>query len=353
MWLLLACTKTPGDSGDPMDSAPAAVDGCHATPRKGSEHALWVSFPYADDNSPADTWWTFTFDGAIEAGEAHELGRSTAGRGAWTPDGAFVYLVDEDGVVHTPTGPWTEQYISSITIDRTGEVAWLINPNWADSGGGVYAAPIDCDTGALGAAELVWTGKNASVVALRPGTSEAAILTRELDGVAGIVHRVDLETRQVLASIDAFGDDEAIVSDAAWDAEGERLLVADYSQFSGVSTRVAVVGLEAAIDVIDVPDPVSIVTAPWPGSSALVVSGYDDAVFELERTADGYALGGEVASPALPGSGVVTHAGQVLVVDSQGIWGLQFVEGGGVTDQGLLWSGSGLSGIPGAIALQP
>ncbi|MCP4808372.1 MAG: hypothetical protein GY913_29555 [Proteobacteria bacterium] len=357
--LLLACTSTDPDT--PSDSGPgdseAAWTGCHGQPRTADDHELLLSFPYDADASPADTWRRYSYDGAVTQVDSLEPGRATSGRGAWTPDGAFVFTVDDEGGLHGPANSLTTPYTSSVTIDPTGEVAWIVDPNWAENGGGVYRSTIDCDTGALGDAELVWTGKNTSVIALRPGSTEAAVVTRELDGVFGIVHVVDLETLDVLAHIDAFGDDEAIVSDAAWDHEGERLLVADYSEWSGVPTRVAVVSDSGVMGVLDVPDPVSIVTAPFPGSSALVVSGYDNAVFELERTDDGYTLGAEIASPALPGSAVGVRrgalAGRVVVVENTGLWELEFTEGGGVTDRGRLLDGSGLDEIPGAIALQP
>ncbi len=358
--LLLACAASTPDSADPGDSGDSGllVEGCHAQPRSEDRHALWLSFPYTSEAGQSPAWKRFELEEGLSEQESLELGRAVGWRGAWTPDGAFVFLVDESGVVHTPAGAWSEVYASSLTVSRSGEQAYVVNPNWADSGGGVYRASIDCDTGALGTPELIWTGKNASVVALRPGTlSEAAVITRELDGVAGIVHRVDLETGEVLEHIDAFGDDEAIVSDAAWDYEGERLLVADYSEWSGVPTRVAVVADGGPVGLVEVSDPVSLVTAPWPDSSALVVSGYGDAVYELVRTQDSYELGAKVASPALPGSAVVIErggrAGRVLVVENTGLQELAFNEGGGVQDLGILQSWSGLEGIPGAIALQP
>ncbi len=357
MLLLLACTSSPKSGDSPADSG-VQVEGCHAAPRSADSHELWLSFPYTSSGGQTPAWKRFAYDGLLVEEGSLELGRSTGGRGAWTPDGAFVFLVGDSGEVHTPAGPWSASYASSVAISRSGEQAFLVNPNWAESGGGVYRADIDCDTGALGSPELIWTGKNASVIALRPGTtSEAAVISRELDGVAGIVHLVDLETGQVLEHIDAFGDDEAIVSDAAWDFEGQRLLVADYSEWSGVPTRVAVVEDTGPVGLIEVNDPVSLVTAPWPDSSALVVSGYGDAVYELVRTQDGYELGARVASPALPGAAVVLQrggqAGRVLVVENTGLQELSFTEGGGVSDLGLLQSWSGLDGIPGAIALQP
>lgn len=346
------------------DTGELEVEGCHATPRSASEHTLHLAFPYDEAGNQADLWRTYRYDAAgLEETGSAELGRAWSGRGAWTPDGAFAFLVDDEGRVHGPANTLDAPYVQSVTVDRAGETLWLVDPNWAENGGGVYRSDIDCDTGELGVAELVWAAKNPSALVLRPGrASEAAVVAKELEGEVGLVHHVDLAAGTVLSRSTAFGegasgDEAAIVSDAAWDHEGERLLVADYSEFSGVDTRVAVVGEAGPLQVLEVPDPVSIITAPWAGSSALVVSGYDDAVFELVRGETGYTLGAQVASPALPGSaaGVARGSlrGRVLVTENSGLYELELHEGGGVTDRGPLLSGSGLESIPGALALQP
>ena len=347
------------DSGGSDTDLDVEVEGCHAEPREADTHEVWAAFPYTASAGQSDLWRSYGYDGdALTETDSIELGRAWTGRGAWTPDGAFAYLVDEDGRVHTPAGIWQELYVSSLTLDRSGEIAWLVNPNWADSGGGIYRATVDCDTGALGSPELVWTGKNASFVVLRPGTaSEAAVITRELDGVAGIVHFVDLWTGEALAHHDAFGDDEAIVSDAAWDHEGERLLVADFSEFSSQPTRVAIVSDSGPVDIIEVEDPVSVLTAPWPEGDGLVLSGYGNAAFVLERTEDSYTLGGQVASLSLPGIAAdIRRGGQrghVLVPETTGLHLLRFEEGGGLSDGGPLLYGTEYTDSVGAIAVQP
>ena len=358
IWLLACTSGDPDDGSTDSGDSGFVYEGCHGTPSDADTHDVYVSFPYADDASQSDAWKRFSFDGALDEGADHVAGRATSGRGAFTPDGAFAFLVDDVGNLHGPAGETSEPYIVNVTIDRRGEVAWLIDGNWPENGGGVYRADIDCDTGALSTPELVWETKNAEALVLRPGTmAQAALTSRGLEGAAGTVHLVDLDDETVLASIDAFGDDNAIVSDAAWDFEGERLLVSDNSEFSGLPTRVAVLSDSAVVEVLDVYDPVSLLTAPFPDSSALAVSGYGDAVHELVRSGDSYALGDEIASPALPGSVVGIsrgdHIGTVLVVENTGLWQLEFIEGGGLEDRGRLVGWSDLSGIPGAIALQP
>ena len=58
-----------------------------------------MAFPYDEDGGQSELWRTFSYgaDRLDETGTT-ELGRAWSGRGAWTPDGAFVFLVDDDGV---------------------------------------------------------------------------------------------------------------------------------------------------------------------------------------------------------------------------------------------------------------
>ncbi len=366
--VLAACTSGTSTTTTTVDSGTAttSIAGCHANPRDADDHALFVAFPYTADAGQSDVWRRFSYPSELgDASAALTLARAPFGRGAWTPDGAIAALVGDDGSVHTLHLDSDElrrtetPYVSSVTFDATGEIAWLVDPNWPENGGGLYRASVDCDTGHLGEPELVWTTKNAAVLALRPShPGQAALVARELDGAAGIVHFVDLWAGEVLASVDAFGDDEAIVSDATWDFEGEQLLVADHSEFSGVPTRVATVHVDAGpMNVVDVQDPVSLVAAPLAGGNAAVVSGYGNAVYELVRTDAGFELGAKVASPALPGAAVVltagAQAGEVVVSENTGLWGLAFDADGTLVDRGRLAGWDGLDGIPGTIALQP
>ncbi len=77
-----------------------------------------------------------------------------------------------------------------------------------------------------------------------------------------------------------------------------------------------------------------------------------------ERAEQGVCVvGAKVASPALPGAAVVltagAQAGEVVVSENTGLWGLAFDADGNLVDRGRLAGWDGLDGIPGAIALQP
>ena len=109
-----------------------------------------------------------------------------------------------------------------------------------------------------------------------------------------------LSTGAVLAGIDAFGDDEAIVSRAAISDSGW-VLVGDYSEFSGQPNRVAAVRIDGdtladPVLVDDVYDPAAVVPNPV-GPGALVPSGYGDRYWLLGEDPDGtvpWFLAGQV-----------------------------------------------------------
>jgi hypothetical protein len=171
---------------------------------------------------------------------------------------------------------------------------------------------------------------------------------------------------EVLGGADAFGDDEAIFAGAALSADDTWALVGDNSAFSGISNRVAVVGVGEDVlspwQVLEVDDPVDILASPW-GDSALVVSGYSDAVVVLRATGEPQApfeILGEPdysgASPQLPAAADMVPRGSlrglVVLSENQGLRRLRF-EAGGVADLGLESFGEGLDYIPGAVGIQP
>ncbi len=229
----------------------------------------------------------------------------------------------------------------------------MVDGNWANNGGGVYRVPLDCETGAPGTPERVIEAKLPADLLLRddmavlvglevPGSSagdDAALLTWG-------------EPPAFVAGVDAFGDDEAFVTDGHW--TGDYLFIADYSEFSGVPTRVAVVDTHDQLDayaVIDVEDPVALVPA---GDLVLVLSGYGDAVYAID--ADGGTSARWVSQSELPGGGAsITRGdldGLVLVAEVSGLRTLR-VTGSDVSDEGVLSLGSSYEGITGAVGVQP
>jgi hypothetical protein len=304
----------------------------------------------------------------------------------FTPDGSLGFVAQEDGSLGIlaidasndlsvlEAGFSGDFYASRVVPDPTGEVLWIVDPNWIDNGGGIYRSEIDCETGALSEPVRVMESQNAADLLLLPGASEetrpALVVGRNLpDTEAGSeVGWVDLLAPEtVQASTSAFGDDEAIFSDATLVGEGYAL-IGDYSSFSPVPNRVAVVEIGdtslSAVQVLpDLLDPVALVASPW-NDQVLVLSGYGDALIRLLPTGDASAPfedAGEPSysgtSPQLPAAAAQVERGplqgRVLITENSGIRQVQLSEGGSFEDLGLVSIGNSYEGIAGAVGVAP
>lgn len=385
--LLAACsdstvTSSPGkddpvgiDSGDTADSGDTGdtgtVDGCRAAPAAADrERRVFVSLPYTKNGGKAKNWAMLPLSEEGELGEptVFSMGNATAGEAVFTPDASIGVAPLSDGTVGVFTGDGTVieasfdagLYAVRAVPDPTGEGFWLLDGDWAEYGGGVWWLPIDCETGEPSTAERIVPAKLPADLLFFG--DRALVVGRDVAGsVDGAdVALLDWATTTTVSSADAFGDDDAIVSDAARTADGDWALVCDFSEFSGVSARVARLALDGdtvtAAGVVDVEDPVSVVTAPT-GTVALVLSGYGNAAYTLDAATGALA---EVAysgtSPQLPGAAVEldrgTLAGSVFVSETEGIRQLHF-DGDSVVDDGLFAFDSGLEWLPGAIGVTP
>ncbi len=385
--LLTACDPTKDTGGEPTDTADTAdtaepvVEGCHATPQPADrERVVLVSLPYDADGAASKVWAALTLstEGELrDDGARVEMGRAWSGEVVFTPDANHGYAVQddgtigvfavEDGVVTVLDAGWDGGvYAVRAVMDPSGETLWVIDGNWPVNGGGLYAAPIDCATGELGEPTLVAAAKLPADLLLLD-ESRAALIGREVEGAdeGEDVSLLSWPEGARVAGVDAFGDDEAIVSDAA-SLDG-LLLVADYSEFSGVSTRVAAVrvdgdALEAA-QILDVEDPVALVASPW-GDQVLVVSGYGDALLQVPVDLEASEPLGEPSEldysggrPQLPGAAALLRRGPlrglVLVTETEGIRAVQLGPDGAAEDLGLTSLGASYEGITGAVGVQP
>ncbi|HTJ85456.1 MAG TPA: hypothetical protein VL400_27250 [Polyangiaceae bacterium] len=299
---------------------------------------------------------------------------------AFTPDGVLGFAVQDDGTVGEFTVDATGNvtvldagyggafYADAVRVSDDGSTLYVVDPDFPDSGGGIYAAPIFCD-GTLGDATKLFDTKNArAYVPLGPGS--AAVVARAALGSTDVAHAhlVSLAGPTLESSANVFGDDEAILASFALTHDGKFLLVGDNSSFASTPNRVGVVGVGAssltAVDVLaDIEDPYALATSPF-DDAAIVVSGFGDAIFVL-----GYAPGqdppfsneGELAyvggSPQVPGSLTMlargTSSGRVFIGDVRGVYQVEFAGGGNVTDLGILDLGGGNENIVAGIGVQP
>lgn len=372
---------TGGDDTGGVDDTGVVGEGCRATPAPAdADRLVVVSLPYSASGGSSDAWAALTLTAAGDLrddGVRFELGRAVFGEVAFTPDGTVGVAPLEDGslgaflvedgvptVLHAGFGEGGF-YASRVVADPSGEAMWVVDGNWAENGGGLYRVPVSCEDGTLGRGERVLEAKLPADL-LWLATDRAVVVGRDVPGMeagddAGLLAWGDAPA--LLDGEDVFGDDEAIVADAALAGGGAHLLVSDYSAFSGIENRVAVAAVEGdalrAVQVVDVYDPVAIAPSPY-GDYVLVSSGYGDAVVGMTYDAEAEAPLGtprEVLSVELPAALAVvargTLAGRVLVAENQGVRMAQVGPAGELEDLGRTEVGSGMDAIPGALGVQP
>ena len=361
-------------AADSADSATPPVEGCRADMGDPDrDRAVLISLPYTRSGGQSDGWeaWSISGAGDLAEGAGFTGGRATRGEAVFTPDGALALAPTEDGgLMLYAAGAGTAEilapdlYAERVVMDPSGERAWIVDGNWPENGGGIYPVTIACDAPTVEVGRR-WISAKLPADLLPLADGRYLVAGREVEGAdpQDDLILVDADGAWI-SGADAFGDNDAIVSDAALTLDGRYALLADISEFSGVPTRVAIVGIDgdtlSPVQVIDVEDPVALLTAP-DDDRVIVVSGYANAVYALERTGDTtepFRLTGEPdylgAAPQLPGAAAMIRRGslrgRLLVAEVEGVH--QFDTLGGLTDLGITPTG-GVDGIVGAIGAQP
>lgn len=355
---------TANETGDTDTGIPP--EGCRATPAASDrDRAVFVSLPYTSSGRAADVWARLTLTEAgdlVDDGVRFEMGRSYMGEIEFTPDGEIGFAVQDDGTVGifkedgTVIDPGVGGfYAGRVVVDPSGEFIWVVDGNWQNNGGGIYRLPIDCESGEPGTPERVIEAKLPADILLEG--DHAVIVGREVPGSddSDDLSRVSWPDGTFVLGTDAFGDDEAFVTDAVvWD---DFILVGDNSEFSGVPTRVAVV---AAADLkargtFDVEDPISLLNG---GGFVMIVSGYGDAILGAKPDSEGNVTSVfTVVNSELPGGaarvGRGSLEGRLLVSEVSGIHMLDVDYDGNATELGLTSLGTNYEGIIGAIGIAP
>lgn len=388
-------TDEAPDTGTAVDDtadtdAPPDPGACRSTPRRdAATRAVVVARPYTADGQKASRWEVMELDAAGELsrpGTMFTLGRGPWGRVAFSPDGSLGVVAQEDGSLGIfllddalePTvveAAWTgpggrDFYASDVVLDATGSGGWVIDGNWPENGGAIYAVSFDCVTGAptlgdalvpskLAAAVFPMADGRATVVARKVGgRPEADVFL--LDGLA--------PGPTVSPGARLFDYDGAILGGSALMSDERFVLVGDNSAFGDAPNRVGWASVDGAAPVagsgsLDLGDPFAIVASPF-GDAAVVASGFGDALFGVAYDPDAatpFQSQGELdytgAGPALPSTMVVLTRGAlkglVLVSENTAIRQVRFEGGGVITDLGPFSLGDGIEDIPGAIGVQP
>ncbi len=373
------------DAAVSPDASPTA---CPRTPGPANkDRKVVISHPYDSGGNQASDWEVFDLStsGALSAtGTTFQMGRAFMGQVRFTPDGEVGLVAQDDGTLGVFTFGGTggvtvvhagfsgSFYAADVVMDPAGDGAWVLDAQWRENGGGIYRVSIGCD-GTLTDEGLVAASKLPNAFALLPDGSGRAVLAAHdvLDSAAEKdVHLLDWGTSPaVLASIEAFPDDDYIVGSLGVTPDAKYALIGDNQGVFSVDNRVAVVEIGAsALTSVQVltplDDPIAILTSPF-GDTALVVSGMGDALYVLDYTPSSstapFAIRGELTytgtGPQLPGGAVMilrgNLQGRVVISENTGIRMVDFEGGGTVTDLGVLDLGSGLEHITGAVGVQP
>lgn len=375
----------PADASVDAPFLDAGVPACLRTPRpEDAERFVVVSHPYGEGGAPAGAYEVLRLatDGTLSRlGSTFEMGRTTGGRIAMTPDGALGIVAQEDGTLGVfaldPSGAATvvhsafegSFYATSVLLDADGQGAWVLSAQWREVGGGLFRIAIGCDgtITELGRVE----SKLPYALARVPGRDDRLVLAAA--DVLASPSEMDLHLLAdatppvLLGSIDVFPDEEAIVGALEVTSDGTFALVGDGNAFSGLPNRVGIAELDgdalSGVQVLSpLEDPVAIVASPF-DRSAIVVSGFGNAIFVLRWDVDAsmpFRIEGELAyegaRPQLPGAAVRidrgTLRGRVLVSENVGVRSVAF-ELDGPRDLGLFSFGEGLPAIVGAIGVTP
>lgn len=382
---LLGCGGDAENALDAPTSGDAPLgDGSVVCPRPAPAadrvRALVVSKPYDANSQPANGYDVLAVatDGKItNTGTSFAMATAVSGEITFTPDGKVGLLAQKDGSVGvftldglTPTvvhAKFTgDFYADSVTVDPTGQFAFIVDGNFRNNGGGLYKSRIGCD-GTLSTPERVVESKLAKWMFYDSPTTALVVARDVANSAAGAdAHRIDVAApATVLGGVDAFGHDEASVGGGYWSAERNTLWIGDTSQFSGIANKVAIVSTVGGLSnvgsvVID--DVAAIRVSPF-ADLGVVASGFGDAIFVVDRggTAGAYQVAGKVAymgaAPQLPsGMAMIERGalkGHVFVAEVSGVRHLVFGSAGGVTDVGSFGFPSGTDGIVGAIGIAP
>jgi len=393
MALSLACGGS-GDDSPAMDEVPgeAPADagpmmGCERAPGPvdGPRHVV-IGHPHAANGAQSNDYEVLDLatDGTLSRpGHHFEMGRADSNVIEFTPDGAVgisvqddgtlgVFRFDADGVTVVHAAFEGSFYAEEIFLAEDGSEALVLDPNWRNNGGGLYRISIACD-GSITDHGLVLPSKLARAMKRIPGTQTAVLAAKDAgdspaDQEVHVVDVSDFSAPRVLASAQAFPDQDASSTAIHVTPDGAFALVADTSGFGG-GNRIGVVALRptpAPSSILAVEDPYDILFSPF-GNVFAVPSGFGDDIYAVGYEAETGAFSSPAPldylgdAPALPGQGVVLVRGALeglaLVAENVGVRRFRFEPSGAIVDLGLFdlgnEAGDDLTAIVSAIGATP
>jgi hypothetical protein len=372
-----------GGAGGGVSTGGGGAEGCYdELPPADRDRFVVVGHPYDDATDPDGSYEVLRLSAAgalTSTGTRFFMGPPADHRIVFTPNGEVGFAVQDDGTIGVfsidATGAVTvlDEGVSGDfyagNVRWRGDGVWVVDGNFPKNGGGLYTLALSCG-GVVTPGPRVLEAKSAQDLFFDEGTGDALLAARGALGSTEVahVHRLDLAGPTLLASADAFGDDEAITSWVALTRGGGHLVLGDNSAFSAVPNRVAAVEITAtglgAVQVLpDIEDPYSIAVSPF-DDAILVASGFGDALLAVDydpASATPLSLRGELTyvggPPQLPGALAMVERGaldgRVLIADVRGVTMVQFGPNAEVEHLGVVDLGGEVEDIVAGVGVQP
>ena len=315
--------------------------------------------PYTVDAVQSPKWRAIFGDGSSVD---FEMGRATMGHVNLSSDGTWGAVAQENGsigifqvepnsvdVIDEQWIPVYENetlYATRAWLDPLQDRLWFVDGNLSLKGG-LYSAPIDCESKTLGAVEKFFMSKHGGPIAFVNEVEFNTIFVGEsIESGPQVTtfNRYNNDSPHMV--FDAFPDNEAIFSSMG--SNGRDVLIGDNNAFSGLGNRVVHIDVRTGetIHSLSIEDPTAIeVQTNW----ALIASGFQNALYLYDLTT--LELGELTLSYSsqLPFS-IVPHNGNVYIGQYNGIREISMDSTGYLEDH-MLISGTGIDGIFGPFGI--
>ena len=315
--------------------------------------------PYTSDAVQSNTWRAvFDDDSQID----FEMGRAAIGSIRLSSDGTWGAVAQENGSIGIfqqqsgtievieerwfPTYENERLFATNVWLDPLQDRLWIVDGNLSLKGG-LYVAPLDCESKTLGALEKVLPSEHGGALSFIDDPNlNTVYVGRHIDEGPQIrlFNRYDVEIPY--HTFDAFPDSEAIFSAMA--SNGNDLLIGDNNAFSGLGNRVTHINIHSGnnLGTFAVEDPMAIIVeSKW----ALIASGFGNAIY-LYNLDTQQLTELTLSSPSQLPHSITAHNGKFYVGEYNGIREITMDSEGYVSDRMLL-RGQDIEGIFGPFGI--
>ena len=221
--------------------------GCFGT--EPEQRILVHGVPSAESGGQTSEWHAhFTDDHVVN----FEMGRATMGTVQLSSDGTWGAVAQENGSIGIfrtnntavdvldpewfPTFGDSTLYATHIWLDPRQDRLWIVDGNLSEKGG-LYVAPIDCNTLMLNDVEQVFSAREGGPIsAIDDEDFNTVFVAKSINDGPQVLLFDRYDLRKSMDGYTAFPDNEGVYSTLG--SNGTDLLIADNNDFSTVGNRV-------------------------------------------------------------------------------------------------------------------